>query len=125
MMYFSVMLLTVALVLCFEFFRELFQYIHARLTKRLIIISRDSSPKKAKKFGDKAYQVAHTYGGAGIIVFDKVPHKKHSEVEQEIETIIEHENVHTALTRIGEDSASHRFDNLMPLATDLRRFMDG
>ena len=60
------------------------------------------------------YSVATTFEDIDIIVFNKVPKEQFSLIEEWIEEIIEHEQIHITLYTLGEKKGGHTLDFFFP-----------
>lgn len=68
------------------------------------------------------YSVASTFGDIDLVVFNKIPKRQYGMIESWIEEILEHEALHILMCQLGEQKASHGFDNFFPHLSALWSF---
>jgi hypothetical protein len=60
-----------------------------------------------------SYAVATTFGGMDLIILNKIPPADRANIENHIEDILEHEQLHISLHKI-DSQASVELDNILP-----------
>ena len=71
----------------------------------------------------EGFQPAHTFGKAEIILLSKIPKGHEEQIEEKIENILEHEQIHIILAKCIGERESFLYDKIFPFDTDLREFL--
>jgi len=88
-----------------------------------IFISYDDEVRMNSKISN-AFIPMSTFTEAETILIGRCPKEKFEYIEENIEIMLEHELMHMVLYKIGENKASVKYDNIFPVDTDLREWMN-
>lgn len=79
---------------------------------------------KKVSVGIHGTQVMCVFGLSPLIMILKIPHSLYDHVEEHLEEMFEHEDIHIILSDKVSEKASVEYDNIFPKDTDLKEFMN-
>ena len=80
--------------------------------------------KYSKLNGEEVFTPMVTFGNVKLICLYPIPKGEFEKMEKIVENCLEHETIHIVLANLIDEKASRAFDNVFPLDTDLREFME-